>query len=123
MSIRIQRKRVKGWKMPPNTVSVTRPGKFGNPFFLVRENEIYCHISEDVEDGGTVYGVRRYGIGNIEDVLSLYSEWLSGELTYYGKYKLPPIPDPAELKGKNLACFCKLENPCHVDILLKLANE
>jgi hypothetical protein len=30
--VRIQRKRIKGWKMPPNTVSVTRPGKWGNPY-------------------------------------------------------------------------------------------
>lgn len=30
--VRIQRKRTKGWKMPPNTVSVTRPGKWGNPW-------------------------------------------------------------------------------------------
>lgn len=32
MPVRIQRKRTKGWKMPENTVSVTRPGKWGNPF-------------------------------------------------------------------------------------------
>jgi hypothetical protein len=30
MPKRIQRKRTKGWRMPPNTVSVTRPGPFGN---------------------------------------------------------------------------------------------
>lgn len=36
MPIRIQRKRTKGWKMPPNTVSVTRPGKWGNPFRATR---------------------------------------------------------------------------------------
>ena len=29
---RIQRKRVKGWKMPENTVYVGRPTKWGNPF-------------------------------------------------------------------------------------------
>jgi hypothetical protein len=29
--IRIQRKRTKGWRMPPNTVCVTRPRKWGNP--------------------------------------------------------------------------------------------
>ena len=29
---RIQRKRTKGWKMPPNTVYVGRPSKYGNPF-------------------------------------------------------------------------------------------
>lgn len=29
---RIQRKRTRGWKMPPNTVCVTRPGRWGNPY-------------------------------------------------------------------------------------------
>lgn len=29
----------------------------------------------------------------------------------------------AELRGKNLACFCPLGQPCHADILLQLANE
>lgn len=29
---RIQLSRKKGWRMPPNTVKVTRPGPWGNPF-------------------------------------------------------------------------------------------
>ena len=29
---RIQRKRTKGWKMPPNTVYVGRPSKWRNPY-------------------------------------------------------------------------------------------
>lgn len=28
-----------------------------------------------------------------------------------------------ELRGKDLACWCALDQPCHADILLKLANE
>ena len=43
---RIQRKRTKGWKMPPNTVSVTRPGKWGNPFTF--------------ENSGTIHPVMRF---------------------------------------------------------------
>ncbi len=27
-----------------------------------------------------------------------------------------------ELAGKNLACWCPLDQPCHADVLLKLAN-
>lgn len=27
------------------------------------------------------------------------------------------------LKGKNLACWCPLDQPCHADILLEIANE
>lgn len=26
------------------------------------------------------------------------------------------------LKGKNLACWCPLDQPCHADILLEIAN-
>jgi hypothetical protein len=32
MPNRIQRKRTKGWRMPPDTVSITRPGRWGNPY-------------------------------------------------------------------------------------------
>ena len=28
-----------------------------------------------------------------------------------------------ELKGKNLACWCKPGEPCHADVLIALANE
>jgi hypothetical protein len=31
--------------------------------------------------------------------------------------------DAQELKGKNLACFCPLDQPCHADVLLELANK
>lgn len=27
-----------------------------------------------------------------------------------------------EIKGKNLACWCSLHEPCHADVLLELAN-
>lgn len=27
------------------------------------------------------------------------------------------------LRGKNLACWCPLDKPCHADILLELANK
>lgn len=29
---RIQRRRTKGWRLPPNTVCVSRPSKWGNPY-------------------------------------------------------------------------------------------
>jgi hypothetical protein len=34
-----------------------------------------------------------------------------------------PTPDKlAELRGKNLACWCPLNKPCHADVLLEIAN-
>jgi hypothetical protein len=26
------------------------------------------------------------------------------------------------LKGKDLACWCRLDQPCHADVLLEIAN-
>jgi hypothetical protein len=28
----------------------------------------------------------------------------------------------AELKGRDLACWCPLDEPCHADVLLRIAN-
>ena len=28
-----------------------------------------------------------------------------------------------KLRGKDLACWCSLDQPCHADVLLKLANK
>ena len=29
----------------------------------------------------------------------------------------------SEIKGKDLACWCPLDQPCHADVLLQVANE
>lgn len=87
---RIQRKRTKGWKMPPNTVYVGRPTKYGNPFKI-----------------GTI--TREFAIAGYED-------WLRRKLE-----KNPDFLD--ELKGKDLACWCPLDKPCHADVLLKVLRE
>jgi hypothetical protein len=40
-----------------------------------------------------------------------------------GGFDIPEAPkDFSGLHGKNLACFCKLTEPCHADVLLELAN-
>jgi hypothetical protein len=28
----------------------------------------------------------------------------------------------AELRGRDLACYCPLDGPCHADVLLQIAN-
>lgn len=54
---RIQRKRTKGWKMPPNTVYVGRPTKWGNPW--------------------------KVGVdGDLHEVLQMYKNWLGARLSF-----------------------------------------
>jgi hypothetical protein len=103
MPKRIQRKRVKGWRLPENAMSVTRPGRYGNPF----------KIGERVEDDAVPSG---YWLIDAAHCLELFENHVNAEL----------IDDPhwlEPLRGKDLACFCKLDAPCHADILLRLANE
>ncbi|MCB2070024.1 MAG: DUF4326 domain-containing protein [Ottowia sp.] len=110
---RVQLSRAKGWRMPENTVKVDRTTKWGNPFVVGR-------------DGTQAECVEAFG-------------WLAGEeasLDAMARVLVPPEglrttetmlaelqADPALLRGKNLACWCRLDQPCHADVLLRLANE
>ena len=96
---RIQRKRVKGWRMPPNTVSVCRPGKFGNPFAVTDDR-------------------------TQREAVTAFRVWLTvtGCTAGMPEKKQIILDGLHELKGKNLACWCKPGTPCHADVLLKLAN-
>lgn len=104
--VRIQRKRTKGWKMPDNTVYVGRPTKWGNIF-----------APDQYWDAG-------YS-GNLRDALyhcvKAYESWFLGK-THWAHTVLPELPDITPLKGKNLACWCAIDQPCHADVLLELAN-
>jgi hypothetical protein len=116
--VRIQRSRRKGFKTHENTIYVGRPTKFGNPFKLAEHGWIICKI-----DGRWLNWSLTGGF-EIDDIVCLYEKWLKDELkdNPAGR-KVPPIPCINELKGKNLSCFCSLSEPCHVDVLLKMANE
>jgi hypothetical protein len=104
---RIQRKRTKGWQMPPNTVYVGRPTKWGNPWKIAPNNP------------PETMGLAQVG------VMGNYSAWLGGYIRVLElDNNLEWIQDHIhELRGKNLACWCPLDQPCHADILLRLANE
>lgn len=102
---RIQRKRTKGFKMPENCTYVGRPTKFGNPFSVEQfgrekavemfseclDNNVMCYIYLDELEATTAFNHMKHISKNIE-----------------------------ELRGKNLACFCSLDQICHADVLLNI---
>lgn len=101
--IRIQLSRARGWRMPPNTVKVDRTGWFGNPY-LVDEHgtraevvELFRAVLVGEREPDRIFTVKRLQI-------------IRGALGN-------------RLKGQNLACWCPLDEPCHADVLLKLAAE
>lgn len=116
--IRIQRKRTKGWKMPPNTVSVTRPGPFGNPFQLGG----YFKIGRGEGHGGFAW---LQVLKDLADETYTLIDTNERAVAFYSLYRrLYPLTakEIEKLRGKNLACFCALDQPCHADVLLEIAN-
>lgn len=99
--VRIQRKRTKGWSGLSETGNdlpityVNRPLVWGNPFSFPRGNL-----------KAQARAVRCY-----ETALR------GGRLPY-------SVEDvKRELRRHNIGCFCKVGEPCHGDVLLRIANE
>lgn len=101
--VRVQLRRAKGWRMPDNTVKVDRSTKWGNPFRIgtaVHRGPAYSGRDEYITDAAHACRVYRTWLFNLRDA----------------EHKVFP------LRGKNLACWCPLDEPCHADVLLELAN-
>lgn len=113
MPKRIQRKRTKGWKMPEGAVYVGRPTKWGNPFTPGMPTDdlpfiVVKRMSGELEATLTrAQAVEAYGI------------WLR-----HSAVTGREVADAARnmLRGKDLACWCALDEPCHADVLLEIAN-
>lgn len=114
---RIQRKRSKGWKMPSRTFYVGRPGEFGNPFKLVDGTIFYYYVNRKILSPWIIYDHSKSNYTQ-KDLIYFYEMWITGKLT--DDIGLPPVPDISILKGLDLACWCKLSDSCHADVLLKL---
>ncbi len=97
--VRIQRKRIKGWRMPENTLYVGRPSKWGNPFNVTPER-------------------------TQAEAVAAFRTWLlvDGCHANMPAKKRAILDHIHELRGKNLACWCGLDEPCHADVLLEVAN-
>ncbi len=81
--------------MPPNTVKVDRTTDFGNPIKVgpgCTAEQAVAVFRRAVEDNNAT------------------------ALLAFERYDLK------RLRGKNLACWCRIGSPCHADVLLDVAN-
>jgi hypothetical protein len=126
MPYRIQLHRTPGWRMPAGTMKVDRSTRWGNPFSATdphRQREAYLLTRQGLH---WLPGCR----WTIDDVVRMHAEWLAGQIPRGTDGRALPIhpkvmptrPDLTPLRGKHLACWCRLDKPCHADALLRLAN-
>jgi len=111
--VRLQLSRKKGFDLQAlsratngrDAVHVARPGKWGNPFVIGKD-------------------------GTRADCVNLFETMLGGHICLttvasveiQSAFLLMAGHDVAELRGKNLACWCSARAPCHADLLLEIAN-
>lgn len=103
MPKRIQLKRTKGWRLQeiaPGAVKVDRSTKWGNPFKVGQSLDLLTRPS-------AVMAVESFR----NTVLA--GRW--GLLDFTGS-------ELAQLRGKDLACWCRPGEPCHADVLIEFAN-
>lgn len=123
MPERIQRSRAKGWRMPDGAIYVGRPSKWGNPF---SEMQIGCSYPSLTEDQVHMMAVAQFRDIAGKDRSITLSERVIGDRTGQRvkvTYTYPPLAEiVTELAGHDLVCWCSLDERCHADVLLELAN-
>lgn len=107
MPTRIQRRRTRGWRMPEGAVYVGRPTKWGNPY---REGDESAWFGDM-----PVFGIEEPITSRIAvDLFRMYVIAPASPISW--------AQIRTELAGKDLACWCPLDQPCHADVLLEVAN-
>lgn len=82
--------------MPEGAVYVGRPTKWGNPY--------------------VAGGKSKNPFAPVPDNAAMAVSWFHLAALRMPRSTFEP------LRGKDLACWCKLDQPCHADVLLELAN-
>lgn len=103
---RVQLRRTKGWRMPENTVKVDRSTSWGNPY----RAGIYCDQQHAVDCHRMLLMTGKP---------AKTAPWPELDPLTYAEYVKANI---GQLRGKNLGCWCRLDQPCHAEVLLELAN-
>lgn len=91
--VRIQRRRIKGWRLPEGARYVGRPTIWGNPFPVGSPMGYSAEFA-------------------VEDFRRWFTDWLK-----HDPYLLGPLRHATAL-----ACWCPLDQPCHADVLIELVR-
>lgn len=120
-------------------VNVARPTKWGNPFDFRKSDCGWLALS---------YGCRADRLGRQAASVKAFAEWVTPpkkkgrrlvrmergvrlgdderSIQIGPRFVVGPPPTYDEIRarlgGRNLACWCALDQPCHADVLLKLAR-
>lgn len=114
---RVQLRRTKGWRKPEGAIVVSRPTRWGNPNDWRLDQPVYgpvVYADGERNDDPTRYNDaqrRQWSVDHYE----------AGVRQGWNGY--PTVDEIREhLGGHDLLCWCPVGQPCHADVLLRLAN-
>lgn len=105
---RIQLRRTKGWRKPAGTVVVSRPSKWGNPF-RVEERHGWWYVFEAGDDRGV--GEHRTKAEAVAEAVALFRGMFADRNRHDREERKRRAVE--DLRGRDLACWCKPGDPCH----------
>ena len=104
--------------MPPGTLYVGRPTVWGNPFTGGAITPADWH--------GPFAGVSVRDQAHAVRLLRSYLDWRAAQPAGWHSPRGPHYPWERQIRaalwGRDLACWCPMDTPCHADLLLTLAN-
>ena len=89
--------------MPEGAVYVGRPTQWGNPF----------KVNNAMGGPGPIRMTREEAIRRYRYEIIAHNGGVVGFNQAWAQ---------THLRGKDLACWCPLDQPCHADVLLEIAN-
>jgi hypothetical protein len=102
--------------MPAGAVYVGRPSRWANQWRITKRPGPAAWERQFVvshADSGEILGAFWHGEQARKWAVKAFRRDITDELITAAR---------ANLAGRDLACWCPLDQPCHVDVLLELAN-
>lgn len=103
---RIRLSRARGFRLPTGAVNVARPGPFGNPFVVGKWGTAAQCVSAFA---GLAAGFINLGTS--------HTDVDAQQLLWARIHACAP-----KFRGRDVACWCALDKPCHGDVLLHAWN-
>lgn len=130
MPERLQLSRKKGFRLPLGAKSVARPHKWGNPFKVGHSYLTPMYLDPGWVDlarpGMVFYPFNESGWRKDNPQTLIWCETVQQAVSWFGVWTRHGGQRKAEavrdLCGLDLACWCPLDQPCHADVLLEIAN-
>ena len=117
MPVRIKLSRAKGWRKPEGVVVVARPTRWGNPFPVATlGRRLAVDMFRDLLNGVFL----PHKLDHL--TAAEFGEVAAAREAFIKRLGQHPAEAVKALRGRDVGCWCGLDEECHGDPILEAAN-